>query len=801
MLKNYFKLAWRSLLKKKLLSFINMMGLALGIAFALLLSSYVIKEWLVNSELRNIDNQYVILSKWKDPNLGTELNSIAELSRQLKYYYPDLVANYYNSEPTSTVVTKGNLHCYEALQVGDSTMFDMFGLRLKYGSPSNALKEPYTVVITSQTAIKYFNRYDVVGELLNLQDLNGTKHDFTVTGVLDEIPDNSVTRNILNNIEPGFYLNSNATRTFRYMYGWHNQSAAVHVELQKGATPEGVEAALKTILKKYAPENVSANLTPYLVPLKDYNLVVNNALKKKLLWTLSSIAFFIMLMAVVNFVNICIGRSSERIKEMGMRKVLGGLRQHLIWQFMTESILLVFISTLLALAICLLATPYFTHLLGTSIWSFTDDPGYLLVMTFLLAVLIGFIAGIYPALVLSKINPVDSLKGKVALFSSPILFQRFLIGFQFFVAGIVLVSALVISQQVEVFFSSNLGFNKDFVIYTRLPKQWSTDGVQSMVAARNQLAQMPQVKSISLSLTIPDGEYIDAPSKAHRQDYPSNTVLLQTTTADNQFANTYTIPVRAGVFLKPYESAGNSLEVVINETALKGFGWTNPQHAIGRQIMIDESIYNIRGVIADFNFSSMSQKIKPLAFKNVAQSSYYRYFSVKLNSNDLNKSILALKQKWTAVLPQAPFEYHFMDEALERLYATEMRLKKAAYVATGLAILIAMLGVLGLASLSINKRIKEIGIRKVLGASRSDISWLFLKDFLILIIVGALLAFPPTLLGIYTWLNSYAYRISITPWPFIISAAFLIIATVLLIILQTSSAAASSPVKQIRNNE
>jgi len=520
-----------------------------------------------------------------------------------------------------------------------------------------------------------------------------------------------------------------------------------------------------------------------------------------MLWTLSAIAFFILLMAIVNFINICIGRSSERMKEMGIRKVLGGLRQQLIWQFITESVLVVVISTFLAWGIYIIARPYFSSILGNSMWGIWDFPVYFILLSFLFAIFIGFIAGIYPALVLSALKSVDSLKGKFAPLGSNVIFQKFLVGFQFFVAAIVLVGAIIISQQVDLFFSSNLGYNKDYVLYARVPKDWSKEGVDKMEADRYQIAQMPQVRNISLSFSIPDGETVNA-SQAWRQgDNPLNTVSMQVLPVDNQFADTYSIPVRAGDFFKPFYRASDASQIVLSETASKAFGWLDPRDAIGRKVMIDSVAYTVCGVTADFHFSSMLVKIKPLAFLNVNASLFYRYFSFRLRAGDIQKNISILQKKWSDVLPGAPFEYHFMDEALDRLYATELRLKKAAYIATVLAIVIAMLGILGLVSLSIHKRTKEIGIRKVLGASTAKISGLFLKDFLGLIMIAVVAACAPAVLILHSWLNGYAYRISVTPMPFAISIAFLTVVTSLLIVLQTASAASSNPIRSIRTSE
>jgi len=635
MLKSYLKIAWRNLWKNKAFSVINIFGLSIGIAFSLLIGAYVWGELQVNRQLKDADNQYFIKSKWKDPNMGFDIGSSAALPKALTETYPGLVTNYFHDDLVTSNVSKGDKHFRENLQIGDSTMFKMYGFKLAYGNAETALNDPFSVVISTNMALKYFGKTDVVGQTINFESFSGDKHDFMVTGVLPPLPQNSVTE--LTKWRSEFFFNINSSKYFkRNLDGWDNTGLQCYVELQPGIKPQQVEAAMHSLLIKNASPHVAQNLTPYLVSLKDYNQEANGGIIKKMIWTLSCIAFFILMMAVINFVNICIGRASGRMREMGIRKVMGSLRKQLIWQFLAESTLLVMIATVFALVIYLLARPFFGDILGRDITSLFAFPVYFWLFPIMFALLIGLLAGIYPALVLSSLKSVDSLKGKLTSVKESVLFRKSLVVFQFSTAAVVLIAAVIISKQINLFFSNNLGYNKDYIVTAQLPRDWSPKGVQKMESIRYQLTLMQQVKNVSLSYIIPDGN-TGGNYPVYRQGAnPSQPTIAQGLTVDNQYASTYNIPLKAGQFFKPVYTPADSTDVVINETEVKALGFKNAEEAIGQKIMSPgyPVASTICGVIADFHFGSMQAKILPITFNNVNYSTYYRYFSIKLKPGD-----------------------------------------------------------------------------------------------------------------------------------------------------------------------
>lgn len=796
MLRNYLKIAWRNLLKNRFHSVLNVVGLSIGLAFSFLVAAYVWNEWRVNRDIRNISNQYIIQSSWKDPNMGYNLTTAGPLARSLKEQYPTLVANYYRWDGITSNISKGDKVFREGLQVGDSTMLGMYGFDLLHGDERTALKDPFTIVITEDKAIKYFGRTDVIGETLTIESFRGSKHDFAITGVMKTPSQNSVL-NLLPGLDNQLFIPLASLSFFgRDLENWNNNYIVGLIELKAGVDPAALQAPMQALLSRNAPASTAANMRPKLVPLATYYLEQDNALVKRMLWTVSFIALFILLMAVINFVNVSIGKSATRIKEIGVRKVLGGLRKQLIYQFLVEATLVVLISTAVALAVYELANPYLSEVLGRSIPKLSAFPYVFAAIPVLLALFIGFVAGIYPAFVLSALKAVDSVKGRLRSVQSNIALRKTLVGFQFFTASIVLIGAIIASQQVSFFFSKNIGYDKEFIVSAQLPRNWSREGVERMRTIRNEFAAMPEVAEVTITYGVPDGS-----SSGHVPMYvegkdSTQAVSLEQLTTDENYLKTFRIPVAAGRF---FQSASDSTSLVINETASRALGWNNINDAVGKRIYFPGNVpVTIVGVTRDFHFYSMKDEIKPLMFTNVGLTPLYRLLAFKLKPGNTAASLEALQKKWAALLPGSAFEYSFMDETLARVYQSELRLKKAAHTATILALVIVVLGVIGLVSLSIQKRTKEIGIRKILGASVTNIASLFLKDFLPVILIGGAIAIPVAWYIMQSWLNDYTYRISITALPFLVSFLVLGLLTTLLITLQISRAVVESPAKNLR---
>ena len=799
MIKNYFKLAWRNVIKHPFYSAVNIAGLFAGITFVLLIGAYVWSELEVNKNLKHAKQQYFLQSEWKGDAANYSITTLAPVARRLKEDYPNLVAAYYRWDGITSVVSKGDKNYREGMQVGDSTLLSMYGFELLHGNIGTALKNPYAAVITEATAIKYFGKTDVVGESLTIQSFSGGKKDFAITGVLKNLSKNSVT-NLNDNNNNTIFIPTNTSGYFNRtdMENWNNTWIPSYIELKEGASLASVDKAINQLIQYNAPEPIRSTLKIHPVPLTGYYIQKDNGLVKRMLYTLSFVAVFILLMAVVNFINITISSAGNRMREIGVRKVLGGLRGQLVMQFLSESLILVLIATILALLAYPLTRPYFTEIVGKEIPSFGAFPLYFAAIPPMLILLVGLLAGAYPAFVLSSINTVNSLKGKFKVVKENIVLRKSLVGFQFCIALVVLIAATVVTQQVTHFFSQSLGYNKEYVVSSQVPRDWSPAGVQKMITIRNQFAAMPEVSNVTLSYEIPNGNNGFSQPVYTAGGDSTKTIPVQVLVTDENYLSTYQVLLKSGAF---FDSRGlDSGNVVLNEKAVSALGYKNALEATGQQIRIpgDPTVFTIKGVVNDFHFFSMQDAMSPLLFFNVRTAISHRYLSFKLRPGNVQAGIASIQKKWAALLPGSSFEYTFMDETLKKLYATELQLKKAAYTATFLSLIIVILGVIGLVSLGIQKRVKEIGVRKVLGASVTDIVALFIKEFILVIVIAGAIACPIGWLVMKDWLNNYAERIQLTPIPFIIAVAGLALLTTILIALQTIKAGTDNPVKSLR---
>ena len=797
LIRNYYRTAVRQIVRSRFHTAINVIGLSVGIAFFLLMAAYGWSEWNVNHHLRHADRQYFLQSNWKDPSMGADITTLGPLAKALKDNYPSLVANYYRWDGIDCAVSSGDKHFKEGIQLGDSTLLNMYGFRLLQGDTRMALRDPFTVVITASKAIKFFGRTDVVGRNLTIENFSGGRQDFRITGVMDDPGRNSVTW--LNEANDNrMYVSSDNAAFFGRNMDWSNVYIVSYIELQKGVRPEDLAGPISHLIKVNAAPNIYPNLHVEPRPLKDYYL----AGVRKMLFTLFYIAAFILLMAVINFVNLAVGRSASRMKEIGVRKVLGGLRRQLIGQFLAESVLLAALATGFAIVLYIATVHLFSAMLGKEIPSLTALPALIWAFLPLFALLLGGLAGIYPAFVLSALPSVDSLKGRTGTVREHTLLRKGLVGIQFGIAMLALVGAFVISQQIRLFFGDRLGYNKEYIVSAALPRDWSPRGVQHMEVVRTSFTSMAGVKDAALSYEIPNGNYGGSSGIYREGGDSSRPVIGPRFSADEHYAATYQIPMAAGVFFNgPNESnARDTFKVVVNETAARALGWKQSRDAVGQRLRLygTSQVFTVAGVVKDFHFDGMGNAITPEIFLHLSLATAFRYISFKLQPGNIGMTLGDLQRQWSKLLPGAPFDYKFMDETLATVYHDELRLQKAANTATILSLVIVLMGVIGLLSLSVQKRTREIAIRKVIGASVSGIVRLFLLEYLPLLMVAGLIASPVAWWMLQRWLDDYATRIAITVWPFGVALGALAALMALLIVLQTTKAALANPVKSLK---
>jgi len=400
------------------------------------------------------------------------------------------------------------------------------------------------------------------------------------------------------------------------------------------------------------------------------------------------------------------------------------------------------------------------------------------------------------------LKPVEVIKGKLTSIKENIGLRKFLVAFQFGIAAIVLIGAILISRQVNFFLNSDLGYDKSYILSAQVPRDWTPTGVQHMETIRNEFAKIPIVENVCLSYEIPDGNAGDVPNAFRPEQDSTKGISVLMLKTDDRYLSTYKIHMYAGTFFTTRDENGGIPKIVLNETAAKILGWNDPVDAIGRQIKFQGYtglVMDIVGISKDFQFGTMQSKRAAIVFCPLGVFTQYRFLSFRVKPGNLAESINTLQKKWSVLLPGSAFEYRFMDDRLKALYKSEIQLQEASYTATTLAGAIVLLGVFGLVSLSIEKRRKEIGIRKVLGSSVAGIISLFVKEFLVIIILAAVVACPLAYMLIQKWLNEYAYRIEITYEPFLVSIIILVALTALLIIFQSVKAARTNPVNSLRS--
>lgn len=762
MIKNYFKTGWRYLTKHKLFSFIHVFCLTIGITFAMVVGVYVLNQYNINRSLRNVDDQYMVKSNWKTEGLGLDITTLGPLAKTLREEYPSLVADYYRYNPVNNVVSAGDKHFVEDIAIGDTSFIRMYGFPISYGNADRPFPNNQSAVITESMALKLFGKKDAINETISVHTtVQGEKQDYHVSAVIADIPYNSITHLI----DDGYsvFVPTEGNMYFGFedpASGWDNPFEMGMIQLQAGVTPADLVVPCQQVLAKYTPENIQQNLTVELAPIRDYYLNDNGGAARRMITILSLSAVFILLMAVINFVNISIVTSSQRLKEIGLRKVFGGAKQQLVIQFIGEALFLTALAALLSLPLYQLLRPVFNEILNTQLGSVFNFGWVAYAGLSALVLITGLLAGIYPAFRLSSSPVTAAVKGKIDTAVGNLTLRKTMLTVQFTLGIAVFIGTLIVSRQVDYIFSKDIGYSKDQVmVITAFPKRWDATGVQKMMEIKHALTKLAAVESASLSFEVPKRQPPNAFGfMLATGDSP--VTMIHSIGVDQDYAHTFGMTVLAGTC---FSQSGGHIpnQVVLNESAVRALGLT-PETAVNQKLRPPSSgdEVTIAGVVKDYNYSSLQEQIKPLAFFHVQDWLSYRFLSLKLNGTNMAETIPLIKQQWEKLVPDAPFEFSFMDDQFASLYQSELQLKRAADVATVLNFLIITLGIFGIVSFTLAKRSKEIAVRKVLGAELRHLTLLFVKDYTRLIILANLIAWPITYWIANKWLEGYAYRIN-----------------------------------------
>lgn len=802
MFRNYVTIAWRNLLRNNGFPVINIFCLVIGLTFSLLMGVYISDQAAINSDIKNVSDQYVIKSDWKHENMGLPITTLGPLAKTIREEYPGLVENYYRFNPVVNIVSYGDKHFRTQMSVGDTTLVTMYGFPLLAGDPQHAFRNDQSAVVTEKFARKFFGGAPALDKVISIQTpADGQKHNFVITAVLRDLPFNSITGFTKHEYE--VYLPMEANPYFQAGDKgdqWSNIYMAGMIQLKRGVTAERLQRPFADVLEKYQPAFVKGNLKIKLAAVRDYYLKDNNGSVQKMLTTLSFVTVFILMLAMINFVNISVGTSAYRLKEIGLRKVFGSSRRQLIAQYLTEALILTFIAGIMSLGFYELLRPVFNDLLDTvlaHVWQLGFGRFALIMGIMLLA---GLIAGAYPAFVLSASNVTTAVKGKMDTIKGGLLLRKTLLIVQFTVAIVVFISAITVSRQVTYFFTQDIGYNKDQVmIVSSLPRQWDSAGIVKMENLKSQFSGIPGVQSVSLSYDIPDGN-----GGGNVYAYPQhsdNLISMTDISVDAGFAKTYGLKMVEGNFFSDGDINAISGKVVLNETAVKTFGWTS---AVGKTIHIGTvsgARETVVGVVKDFNLGSMKDKVQPLIIAGLNDPSFaraYRYYSIKVKTRDISNTISGIEKKCRELFPEAGFESAFMDDKFRLLYQSELQLKRAADVATVLSLLIVFSGIIGVLAFTLTRRTKEIAVRKIVGANAGNIIFIFLKEYGLLILLSNAIAWPLAWFISARWLENYAYRFHQDAVPYLFVCVFVLFTASALITVQCFKTASTNPVKSLR---
>ncbi len=798
MFRSYFKVMIRNMAKQKFHSAITISGLTVGITFAMLIGVFVWGELQVNQDLKDVDRLFLLETKYSSTE-GTMPPFFvpALLGPQAVEQYPAIFETQYRFRDRNVTVSKGDKHFRLQSMIGDSTFFDMFGFKVLYGQADLALNRPNHIVISEKVARQFFDRPDVVGESLTIStEVNGLK-ECLITAVLADLQKKNSVSDFMNSDAQIFLpQESRADFNLGFQDEW-NTNIITYIKTTSTASTVEATRIINQLLSKDAPKEVSENKRIELSPLNDYYLLTNHGAVQKLIVSLTIIVVFIILLAIVNFVNISIASSFSRLKEVGVRKVIGGLKNQVVVQFLSESVVQAFLSGVLSLLLYQVLHGFFGEALGVSLPSLTQLNVSVWMWLIAGATTIGLLAGCYPSFYLSGTCTIESLKGKFKSVKGTVSFSRSLVTIQFFIAVFIFTATLIMSEQVGFIMKTNLGYDKSFVmIVSSVPRTWTEEGFNKMDAAKREFLNTPAIKSASLSWGAPNFNF--SPFSAtinHTGRNIDEGVLTTMQAADEDYLQVYGFKLLEGKFFVDKGEALQRNRIVINESAQRAL---STQVGDKIKIQFSDQEYTVVGIVSDFNFESLHEKVKPVAFTHTRDFQAFRFFSFKLGAGNITESVQEVEKVWKKIFPNDPFVYTFTDERMASIYQTEFQLKKASAIGSVLILVIVLTGVLGLVSLSVARRKKEIGIRKVVGATTSNILALISGEYVILLTISFLAGIPMSYLFCVRWLSSFAYHIELAWWMFVFPVAFLFLVTILIVGTQSIKSALSNPIDSLR---
>lgn len=794
MLNNRLTIALRVLRRGRGYAFLNVTGLAVGLACCVLIVLYVRSELAVDTVFQDADRIHRLSSDWAEGEHGLPITAPAPAAEQLAAALPEVESSVRMWLGWLNVRDAGEEHAPAFRRnavVADANMLDFFGIPLVQGDAATALHEPRSVVIHEDLARAAFGTAEAVGETLLVETFNNGTQPYTVTGVWQALPLNSVTQfqgvqhEIIASYTAGDMLREGAWR------GWDNRFLLSYVKLAPNATSQAVTAKLGDFVRTEAPEDLHGIYMPVLDPLSTLYLDDDDGRNRRTVWLLAALAGLILLVACINFANLATAQALERAREVGVRKALGAHRGQLLGSLLGEAVLVACAATALGAFLARALQHAFFSMAGKPLVLPNAWDAPMLVGLMGIALATGLLAGLYPALVLSSFQPVRALKGTLRSGPTALRVRRGLVVAQFAAAVLLLAGAAVVHQQIQFIQSASLGFEHEHVLAVEsVPRDWSAEGVARMQPVKARLEAVPGVRAVSLSWETAaegTGNTFELRRRGQARD---DAHAITRFVADEDFDAVFDLELVAGSFLAEGDNG-----VVLNEQAATLLG-----AEVGQALVLGDSTeVTTRGIVKDFHFASLHEPIRPLVIAHVDEVHLYRTFSLRLAPGDLGEALQRVEAAWQEALPSVPFDYLFVDDQVARKYAVERRTGTVVALAAVLAMLVAGLGVLGLVSISVVQRRREIGVRKVLGASVASVVGLFARDFGVLALVGAALAIPLTYVLAERWLEDFAYRVDLGWLPFVAAAGLTVGLTLALVAAQAVRAASADPVQSLRH--
>ncbi len=816
MLRNYITTAFRSLLRSKLTAFINIAGLALSMTSALMIYLFVVDELSYDTYHQKVDRTYRVTRNFLNadgvpnlhlasvappigPLLKNDFGEIETMARTLQF---GLVMAIEENGERKKIATE------EDVYMAEPDLFNIFDIALLSGTAESALERPLTVLVSETAARKYFESTDVIGKHFKA----GRRLDLEVTGVYRDFPRQS-------HWHPDFLV-SFSTLNDTTIYGrrqletnWGNNAFSTYLLLDAGADAKKLEVQFPNFLNKHfgpyaianfgAPPNFVASQRTTLLLQKVSDVHLKSHLDDELevggnvnnVYMMSVIGLFIVLIACFNFINLSTARATKRSKEVGLRKVVGAFKNQLVFQYLSESVLVSLLAFALSVVFSLGAVRWLNQFTGKAIALNLDTSAPLFLGLFVFAIVVGLLAGIYPAFVISSFKPVIVLKGQHGSGKGNGGIRKVLVVSQFAISIVLIIATAVTTQQLNYLNTRDLGFDKDRVITLPFYDELN----DSYDAFYNELTKDASIKTAARSSRLPTGRLLDSqggPSVMQGDSLVPIAITLKIVAIDYEFFNAYEIEMAAGRNFSKSIPTDDSLAFIINETAARKIGWATNEEAIDKDFVYGGVKGKLIGIVKDFHFESLHQEIVPMSF--FVSEENYNNLTVKISGENIQQGIEHLEKTWRTFLPLRPFDYQFMSDRYARLYESEQKQGQLFTLFSGLAIFIACLGLFGLATFNTLQRVKEIGIRKVLGASVTGVLMLLSREIVILIMLANLIAWPVAWYLMELWLESFAFHVTMNPMVYVGAAGAAIFLALVTVSSQTIKAAMTNPTNTLR---